>query len=260
MMGAGMMSFFSRLGGKHYLKKDIYRLFPPDDTYSTYVEAFAGGASLFFEKDPSPREVLNDLDKDIYYAFKDIKSVTEDQIKKMNFTPNKKWFDELKAMKRPTNACDRLYRFLYLKYFSFSSMGQSFSPQREYTRKKTLLRRLPALQERLRHVTILNWDYKRVLRKYDSPSTLFYLDPPYLDVNTSEYKHKTIDIDELASILKDLKGRFILSYNDHSFIRKTFAGFHIKSITASYYIGGSGPRPSKELLISNFKLVQKKEK
>jgi DNA adenine methylase len=61
---------------------------------------------------------------------------------------------------------------------------------------------------------ILNLDYKEVIEKYDSESTFFYIDPPYMgkeryyiNHNFTENSHK-----ELANILNNIKGRFLLSY------------------------------------------------
>jgi len=61
---------------------------------------------------------------------------------------------------------------------------------------------------------ILNLDYKEVIDKYDSKSTFFYLDPPYmgkeeyyLNHNFNKESHK-----ELSDVLNNIKGKFILSY------------------------------------------------
>ena len=61
---------------------------------------------------------------------------------------------------------------------------------------------------------IHNLDYKEIIEMYDSESTFFYLDPPYmgreslyLNHNFSQETHS-----ELAEVLKNIKGRFLLSY------------------------------------------------
>lgn len=61
---------------------------------------------------------------------------------------------------------------------------------------------------------IHNIDYKDIIEMYDSPTTLFYLDPPYFNkehfyINHSfdEYSHY-----ELSEVLRNIKGKFILSY------------------------------------------------
>jgi len=65
-------------------------------------------------------------------------------------------------------------------------------------------------------------DWKAVVNKYDSPSTLFYLDPPY--ENSKElYVHGVIDMVDLHSTLKQLKGSRVLSLNYNPDFVKLFS-------------------------------------
>ena len=51
------------IGGKRRVAVQLLRLIPD---HIAYVEPFAGGAQLFFHKAPSPVEVLNDIDNEIF--------------------------------------------------------------------------------------------------------------------------------------------------------------------------------------------------
>jgi DNA adenine methylase len=53
-------------------------------------------------------------------------------------------------------------------------------------------------------------------------------------------------------ILKTLKGRFILSINDHPQIRETFKGFGISKEKTRYTAGHTSPKQTTEFLISNY--------
>jgi len=73
-------------------------------------------------------------------------------------------------------------------------------------------------------------DYKKIFEMYDSVDTFFYLDPPYFK---KEYLYdgcgdytKQFHI-ELRDILKNIKGKFLLSYEDGSFIRELYKDFNI---------------------------------
>ncbi len=115
---------------------------------------------------------------------------------------------------------------------------------------------LQVVQERLENVVIEHKSFESVLKVYDGQSTLFYCDPPYrgmekyYDSMFSEENHILLN-----SLLKGIKGRFILSYNDDDFIRNLYRDFKIESIERNNNLSGrykSGNKRYAELLISNF--------
>ncbi|WP_267879309.1 DNA adenine methylase [Methylobacillus glycogenes] len=55
------------LGGKRRLADKLLPLFPQ---HECYVEAFCGGAALYFLKNPSPVEVLNDINGDLVSLYR----------------------------------------------------------------------------------------------------------------------------------------------------------------------------------------------
>ena len=109
------------------------------------------------------------------------------------------------------------------------------------------------LKEKLKGVVILNQDYKKVLEKYDNTNAIIYLDPPYLEYE-KYYEKQVINPMELADECKNIKGKFILSYNIHPVVEKAFQDFHIykikKQYTAAYYQNTI----KEEYIISNFPL------
>lgn len=75
---------------------------------------------------------------------------------------------------------------------------------------------LRAVSRRLRHVQIENRDALQLIREFDSPDTLFYLDPPYMfSTRTTKkaYAHEMTDKmhQEFAATLYDLKGLVVVS-------------------------------------------------
>ena len=114
------------------------------------------------------------------------------------------------------------------------------------------LRRLvSAAHERLQGVNIecLQWD--AFIRRHDKPLTLFYIDPLYSG-HEADYGKGLFDREDfarMAGILRDLKGRFILSINDRPEVRALFAGFDIQEVTTLY--SARSNRRVGELLISN---------
>ena len=71
-----MQPVFNRHGNKLYIADKMIKLFPTD--YNTHVEPFCGSAAVFFQKDPSPVEVLNDKDSDLIRGYRLIKQVSTD--------------------------------------------------------------------------------------------------------------------------------------------------------------------------------------
>jgi DNA adenine methylase len=90
-----------------------------------------------------------------------------------------------------------------------------------------------------------------VLKRYDSPETLFYCDPPY--VGLPYYRHNLKDSDhrDLAGMLAKLRGTFVLSYNDHPLIRKLYDWAEVVPLEVSYRIRCRNAKAGRELLISS---------
>ncbi|PKN78583.1 MAG: N-6 DNA methylase, partial [Candidatus Cloacimonetes bacterium HGW-Cloacimonetes-1] len=88
-------------------------------------------------------------------------------------------------------------------------------------------------------------------------NTFFYLDPPYF---TKEHLYDREDAEaftkheEMAQLLKTIKGKFLLSYNDDPYIRQLYKGFTIDEVEAQYTVSGSF-QTQTELLIRNNKSV-----
>jgi DNA adenine methylase len=97
----------------------------------------------------------------------------------------------------------------------------------------TAVEGLPAVHARLRRVAILERDALKVLRQFDSPQTLFYLDPPYLHTTrstTTEYGQQEMSEQqhvELLQLLLGLKGKVMLSGYPSPLYDQTLAGWEI---------------------------------
>ena len=77
-------------------------------------------------------------------------------------------------------------------------------------------------------VMCYNTDYKNIIITFDDIGTFFYCDPPYFRKYYYEYNFTTDEEHiELANILKNIKGKFLLSYQDRTFITDLYKGFTI---------------------------------
>lgn len=106
----------------------------------------------------------------------------------------------------------------------------------------TLGPRLEELHERLAGAVIENLDFEVFLKRYDRPGMLFYLDPPYW--STEWYYGKDLfnpsDFERLVICLRELKGRWIVSINDHPRVRQLFDGCQIEEVRTTYAVRGRG--------------------
>ena len=111
---------------------------------------------------------------------------------------------------------------------------------------------LADVHERLAGVVIENLPWQQIIERYDSPDTLFYLDPPYWDCESDYGKglFTKADFAQMAKMLRDVKGKFLLSINDVPRIREIYAGFQFQEVSLTYDIGKTGGAPAKELIIS----------
>jgi DNA adenine methylase len=248
------------IGGKNRLATKIIGLLPE---HTTYVEAFCGGAQVFFHKQPSDVEVLNDLDHEVVNFLRVCQWHHEELIRFMKYmVVSRRWFEIVaKIDSELLTDVQRAGRFLYLQKNAFGGLvlnqrfhygvvqHSNFNPER-----------IPQLIEqthrRLQHVQLECLPYERVLTKYDRPTTLFYLDPPYWGPKLYKSNFTEADFRSLAERLRPIRGKFVLSLNDRPEVRETFAGFQVQTVELSYTARRATSRQFREVLITNFSLPQ----
>lgn len=246
----------SYVGGKSRLAATIIDQIPP---HKTYVEPFSGGAQVLFRKKPSDVEVINDLDGELINFYRVCQAHYEELIRYMRFVLiSREWF--VKLQKTPTEALtdiQRAARYFQLQKTSYGGrvLGQTYGihvvqhPNFSAKRARLLIEQT---HDRLERVQIEHLPYEQVVERYDRPSTFFYLDPPYYDVRFYRYNFKRADFEALAARLRALKGKFLMSINDHPAVRELFADFTIDPVQITYSLHTGQSKTSQELLIKNY--------
>ena len=165
----------------------------------------------------------------------------------------------LKAIKRddlkPRNKKEKAAFYFYKIALSFGAKGDVFAQPKGNRSAKNIYKDFQVYSRRLKLATIENMEFSKLIKTYDTDETLFYLDPPY--VGTESYYSNTqgfgINQHELlASMLKEVKGRFILSYNDCEVIRDLYNGFNFKEVSVNYSLNAKYRRDRGELIITNY--------
>ncbi|RLI98616.1 MAG: hypothetical protein DRP00_01630 [Candidatus Aenigmatarchaeota archaeon] len=221
--------------------------------HKVYVEPFAGGASLFWRKEPVEKEVLNDIDERYVFLLKFLKNASDEQLEKLkslDYTPSEEKFERLKKLD-PNDDVERAYKLIYLIMHSYGGEMDHFV-HRKKLRKCGYITNPEDYRERLKNTIIENKDFEKILEKYDSPDTFFYLDPPYKDEHIKGEDPEAFKR-RLFEACKKLKGKFLLSFSDDPLIKKLFkdAGFEVKSFLAKRPLSKNFPI-KRELLIANY--------
>jgi DNA adenine methylase len=246
----------SYIGGKRAIANQIIALFPK---HTTYVEAFAGGSQVLFHKPPSEVEVLNDLDGELVNFYRVCQHHYEELIRYFSFmVRSREWFALLKSTDPKTlTDVQRAARHMYLLKNSFGGLVRNPNYSVNIAQPPSFnLERLPEIIERshkrLLRVQIESLPYEEILARFDRPTTLFYLDPPYYDRELYNYNLKPEDFQTLAERLKPLQGKFVLSLNDVPEVRALFKDFPIREIDLHYSAQKHAGRRYPELIITNF--------
>lgn len=108
---------------------------------------------------------------------------------------------------------------------------------------------LSAAHLRLSSAYIENLDWHKCMERYDHPHTLFYLDPPYWETAGYGVDFPLAEYEKMAELMARIKGKAILSLNDHPDIRRIFGRFQMDSTGINYMVGGGGKAVERQELI-----------
>lgn len=235
------------VGGKRLLAStlvDIIERIPHD----AYVEPFVGMGGVFFRRrKPAKAEIVNDLSGDVATLFRVL------QRHYLAFVEMLRWqlttraeFERLVATSPDTlTDLERAARFFYLQKTVFGGkvVGRGFGVSATESAAFDITRIVPELEAyhlRLAGVVIERLPYAELIRRYDKPGTLFFLDPPYM--GSEHYYGRGLfqrqDYETLSELLKGLKGRFVMTINDRPETRRKFAHFRIQTRGLHYGVGG----------------------
>jgi DNA adenine methylase len=261
-------------GGKWKLAPWVMSFFPE---HRIYVEAFGGGASLLLRKPRSLAEIYNDLDRDVVSLFRVLQNPrsAERLRRRLSVTPFAR--DELRRAYEPAvDAVDGAAKMIVRAFMGFGSASVTRThmtgfrsstkrhgdgsppPSAEWGNWPDQVRHFV---ERLRGVVIENRDGLDVMAQHDTPGTLHYIDPPYLQATRSSlknrngnlghyYKHDMTDADHrrLGDGALALEGMVVVSgYPSPLYDRELFAGWERHECRHM----ADGARPRTEVLWLN---------
>jgi DNA adenine methylase len=238
------MIAFGYYGGKFTHLDFILPLLPQGFTH--YCEPFGGSAAVLINRTPAPVETYNDLDGEVVNFFECLRDHGAELVRLISLTP----FSRVELVKALTPAAgldklERARRFFVRARQTRTGLAQTSTEGRwahcvltsraemagAVSRWLGSVEGLPEIVQRLQRVQIENAPASEVIRRYDSPQTLFYCDPPYPhqargDSKAYGYELTDQEHEELAEVLRSVRGAVALSGYRCALMDRLYKGWH----------------------------------
>lgn len=212
------------IGSKQTLSSWIIEYFPEDYEEMTYAEPYCGGASVFLNKISSKEEILNDIDRGVIQIFKAIRDEpceTIGRLKRTKFSERSFKRAKIKNQEGIEDYIEGAIVEIILRrmshngkdfFESYQEVNEQSKGEYEWER---MIEHLILIKERINDTHIFCNEALKIVKIWDSPNTLMYVDPPHLSKDsTSKPLENEMSIDEhinLAKLLNNSKSYIILS-------------------------------------------------
>lgn len=208
----------------------IRHILPKIPAHKVYVEPFAGGLAVFWAKEKSEVEVINDLNSEVYNFWLQCQNNFEELNRFIQSTIySRELHDKSMVIYHYAHLLtplERAWAFWMQTNMSFMNMiygswayGRDNKCPLKIANKQANFKE--AFKERLKTVYIEHKDVLKVIETWETPDTFFYLDPPYMNADQGHYKGYTPeDYTLLLYFLSKAKGKFLLSCYDDEIMRQ----------------------------------------
>lgn len=207
-----------------------------------YCEPFAGSAAVLLNRTPSSVETYNDLDGEVCNFFRVLRAQKAALVEAIGLTPfSREEFAIACKLGENLSEIERARRFYVRARQVRTGLAQTASVGRWANCRNTSrqgmsgvisrwvggVQALPIIAERLLRVQIENRPATDVIKLYDSETTLFYCDPPYVHATRGDskaYGYEMTDEEhgKLASALNAAKGKVAISNYDCALINRLY--------------------------------------
>lgn len=202
-------------GSKWSMAKEIIKLIPK---HKVYIEPFFGSGAIFFMKEPSRVEIINDLDNDVYNLFKCIRDYPYKLHDSIMLTPysEKEYKDTYDRVVEELEPIEQARQFIIRSNMARAGMQYYSSSFRHGGIVRSLRgcdiskewKKLPEYileaADRLKDAEIFNRDGMYFLEKYQETEVFMFIDTPYLgDLRRQRYyNHEMYESDEHVKFLE----------------------------------------------------------
>ena len=206
-------------GGKQQLCQTILQLIPE---HNLYCEPFLGGAAVFFGKEKSNVEVINDTNRELINFYKVVQNdfISLEKLIRITLHSRSQHEDAHVIYNNPHmfNEIKRAWAVWVLANQSVNSIiDNSWGYERKSDKMslKTSNKREAFTEElaiRLQNVQVECADANYIIQSRDTENSFFYCDPPYIDSCQGHYDgYSQADYTLLLNTLSNIKGKFLLS-------------------------------------------------
>lgn len=240
-----MKSILKYPGSKWRIAKWIISKMPE---HHSYLEPYFGSGAVFFNKEPSNIETINDIDQDVINLFKVIRENTDELIKIITMTPySREEYNNAYINNENDNEIEKARKFLIKCWQSIGSNNRYKSGwkndvqgrERSYAVRNwnELPNKLYEIVDRLKSAQIENRPAIELIERFNNEKVLIYADPPYLKSTRKRniYKYEMTD-DEHEKLLNTLlkhKGSVVISGYDNEMYNeylKTWKKYQINNL------------------------------
>ncbi len=205
--------------------------------HKVYCEPFAGSLAVFFNKERSHIETVNDIHDEVVNYFQMLRDHPEELRQAVNNTPFSR-SEYVRSYEAADNNIERARRFCVRCWMGFGCSNryrngfktgqQSISPNPAKTWAE-LPERMLLAAERLKGVQIENLPAMEIIRRYDTADVFLYIDPPYLKSTRKGYLYKyemtDLEHEELLKALVRHPGKILVSGYDNETYNKFLNGW-----------------------------------
>ena len=261
----------SYYGGKQNMVSTILPLIPK---HRIYTEAFFGGGAIFFAKEKSDAETINDVHNLVVNFYEVVKSdFTALKTKIENTLFSRASYKVALSIYKMPHLFDKIqqaWAFYIGTNMGFSCQIGSWGYDRYGVQVKSFINKKLKFNEeiykRLEQVQIEHNDANKVIKSRDAVDAFHYVDPPYFNSCQSFYSGYTqVDYQELLETLSNIKGKFLLSGYPSQILEEYTQknGWHTrtfnKPLSAKKGVTGKSRGRKIEVLTANYSLSEKEE-
>ena len=243
-----------------------------------FVDVFGGSGAVILNRPPAPVETYNDMDGELCNFFRVVRDHPNEIIRLLSYTPySREEFKiachYLKKNDQTISPIERARLYFTKAKMTFLGMCQtnnSWSNSKKDSKKGMAesvsswhgsVDMISRISNRLLRVQIENAPALRLIKRLDSPDTLFYCDPPYpfdqrqMKSKAYQFEMSNDDHEELAEVLGQCVGKVAISFynNEPLLIERLYPSKKWKrNLGESKVVNNTSKTIRQELVLTNY--------